>query len=122
MNYKNKLKSMKPQNIFLPSSCKVYINKRLCKYYKYLWWKCKFLQTCGSIKSFWVTNGLMRIRHHNDEVKSVAHIEDVERHFLEDDLCDNSNDEESPNKMNFISYCVLSVHMFRIVCKVFGLN
>ena len=48
MNNKKKLKSMKPQNIDLPSGCKIYINERLCKYYKYLWWKCKLLQSCGS--------------------------------------------------------------------------
>ena len=52
MNNKKKLKSMKPQNIGLPSGCKIYINENLCKYYKYLWWKCKLLQTRGSIQSF----------------------------------------------------------------------
>ena len=49
MNNKKKLKSMKPQNIGLASGCNVYINKSLCKYYKYLWWKCELLQTRGSI-------------------------------------------------------------------------
>ena len=51
MNNKKKLKSMKPQNIGLPSGCKVYMNESLCKYYKYLCWKCKLLQTRGSIQS-----------------------------------------------------------------------
>ena len=32
MNSKKKLKSMKPQNIGLPSGCKIYINESLCKY------------------------------------------------------------------------------------------
>ena len=31
MNNKNKLKSMKLQNVGLPSSCKIYINESLCK-------------------------------------------------------------------------------------------
>ena len=96
MNNKKKLKSMKPQNIGLPSSCKIYINESLCKYYKYLCWKCKLLQTRG-IQSFCLTNGSIQIRHQNDEVISVAHIEEVERHFLKDYLCDNNNDEESAN-------------------------
>ena len=74
-NNKKKLKSMKPQNIGLPSGCKIYINESLCKYYKYLWWKCKLLQTRGSIQSFWVTNGSIRIRHQKDEVTYVTHIE-----------------------------------------------
>ena len=71
------------------------------KYYKYLLWKYKFLQTCRNIQSFWVTNGSIRIRHHNDEVTSVTHTEDVERQFLEDDLCDNNNYGEHPNKVIF---------------------
>ena len=85
MSNKKKLKSMKPQNISLPSGCKIYINESLCKYYKYLWWKYKLLQTRGSIQLFWVMNGYIRIRHRNDEVTSVTHIEDLERHFLGDD-------------------------------------
>ena len=44
-----------------------------------------------------MTNGSTLIRHQRDEVISVTDIEDVERHFLEDDLCDNNNDEESAN-------------------------
>ena len=97
MNNKKKLKSMKPQNIGLPSGCKIYINESLCKCYKYLWWKCKSLQTHGSIESLWVTNGSIRIRHQNDEVASVTHIEELERHFLEGDLCDSNNDGDSVN-------------------------
>ena len=88
---------MRPQNIGLPSGCTIYINESLCKYYKYLWWKYKLLQTRGSIQSFWVTNGSIRIRHQNEEVISVTHIEDLERHFLEDDLCDNNDDGDSAN-------------------------
>ena len=96
MNKKKKLKSIKPQNIGFPSGCKVYINESLCKYYKYLWWKCKLLQTRVSIQSFWVTNGSIRIRHQNDEVTCVTHIEDLERHSLED-ILDNNNDGDSAN-------------------------
>ena len=52
MNNKKKLKTMKPQNIGLPSGYKIYINESVCKYYKYLWWKYKLLQTRGNIQSF----------------------------------------------------------------------
>ena len=92
MNNKKRLKSMKAQNIGLPFGCKIYINESLCKYYKYLWWKCKLLQTRGSIQLFWVTNGSIRVRHQNDEVTSATYIEDLEQHFLEENLCDNNND------------------------------
>ena len=44
-----------------------------------------------------MTNKSIRIRHQNGEVTSVTHIENMERHFLEDDFCDKNNDEESPN-------------------------
>ena len=95
INNKKKLKSLKPQNVGLPSGCKIYINESLYKCYKYLWWKCKLLQTRGSIQQFWVMNGSIRIRHKNHEVTSVTHIEDLECHFLEEDLCDNNDDGDS---------------------------
>ena len=44
-----------------------------------------------------MTNGLIRIRHQNNEVTSVTFIEDLELHFLRDDLCGNNGDEESAN-------------------------
>ena len=88
---------MKPQNIGLPSGCKIYINESLCKYYKYLWWRCKLLQTRGSIQSFCVTNRSIRIRLQNNEVTFVTHIEDLEWYFLEEDLCDNNDDGDSGN-------------------------
>ena len=56
MNNQKKLKSLKPQNIGLPSGSKICMNESLCKCNKYLWWKCKLLQTRGSIQSFWVIN------------------------------------------------------------------
>ena len=93
MNNKKKLKSVKPL-----AGCKIYINESLCKYYKYLCWKCKLLLTRGSIQSLWVTNGSIKTRHHNAEVtSSVTHIEDLERHFLEDDLCGNNDNGDSAN-------------------------
>ena len=63
------------------------------------------LQIRGSIQSFWVTNGSIRIRDQNNEVTSVTHIEHLERHFLEEDLYDNNDDGDSANLMNFISCC-----------------
>ena len=42
-------------------------------------------------------NWVNKIRHQNDEVTSVTHIEDLEHHFLIADLCDIDDDEESTN-------------------------
>ena len=95
LNNRKKLKSLKPQNIGLPFGCKIYINEPLCKYCKHLWWK--LLQTRGKIQSFWVTNGLIRIRNKNDKVTSVTHIEDLERQFLGEDICDNNDDGDAAN-------------------------
>ena len=95
INNKKKFKNKKPQNIGLPSGCKICINENLCKYHKCLWWKCKLLQTCDSIQSFWVTNGSIRIKHQNDEVTSVTHIEDFDWYFSEEDLCDDNDDGDS---------------------------
>ena len=76
INNNKKIKSVKPQN-----------NKDiLCKYYRHLWWKCKFLQIRGYIQWFWLINTSIRIRHQNDEVRSVTQIEDQEHRFLKDDL------------------------------------
>ena len=83
INNNKKIKSVKPQNISLPSSCNKEI---LCKYYRHLWWKCKFLQIRGYIQWFWLINTSIRIRHQNDEVRSVTQIEDQEHRFLKDDL------------------------------------
>ena len=33
----------------------------------------------------------------NNETTSVTHIEELERHFLEDDLCGNNDDGDSAN-------------------------
>ena len=44
-----------------------------------------------------MTNESIRIRHKNDEVTSATHIEDLERNFLEEDLCDNNDDGDSAN-------------------------
>ena len=63
------------------------------------------LQTHGGIQSFWVMNGSITVGHQNSELTSVTHIENLEHHFLEDDLCDNNNDGDSGNLMNFISCC-----------------
>ena len=46
-----------------------------------------------------------RIKHQNDEVTSITHIEDLERHFLEEDLCDNTDDGDSANIVNLTSCC-----------------
>ena len=88
---KSKLKQINTSSINLPAHCKLYINESLCKYYKYLWWKCKLLQSRDCIDSFWVTNGSIRIKLVDGNVKPIGHYEDLQALFLEEDL---QEDEE----------------------------
>ena len=44
-----------------------------------------------------MTNWSITIRHQNDKATSVTNIEGLERHFLEDDLCDNNDDGDFAN-------------------------
>ena len=77
----------------------------------------EILETRGSIKPFCGTNESIQTRHKNVGVASANQIEDLEHQFLEDDLCDNKDDAESANLMNFISSCVWSASLFLVVCK-----
>ena len=94
MYNKKKLKSIDSKTFGLPSGCKIYINESLCKYYKYLWMKCKLLQARDCIQSFWVVNGSIRIKHQSDEVTPVTHIDDLLKHFTGEDLREDDEDDE----------------------------
>ena len=89
MKNKQKLKNIDSSALGLPSGCRIYINESLCKYYKYLWWKCKLLLSRKCIDSFWVTNGSIRIKLVEGDVKPIGHYADLEELFMEEDLRDN---------------------------------
>ena len=85
---KHNLKKVKPSSVGLPSSCRIYINESLCKYYKFLWYKCRLLLSRNCIDSFWVTNGSLRIKSVDGDVTTISHLENLEAMFLEEDLQD----------------------------------
>ena len=70
---KKKLKNIDHGKIGLSSRTKVFINENLCGYYKLLWSKCKKLFLEKKIASFWVTNGTVKIKLLNDQVRSITH-------------------------------------------------
>ena len=61
----------------MSSETKVFVNENLCGYYKLLWSKCKKLFLEKNIASFWVTNGTVKIKLLNDQVRSITHKVDL---------------------------------------------
>ena len=61
----------------MSSETKVFINENLCGYYKLLWSKSKKLFLEKNIASFWVTNGTVKIKLLNDQVRSITHKVDL---------------------------------------------
>ena len=56
---KKDLQKMKMEDLNLPGSGKLFINRSLCTYYKVLWSKCKKLQNLGKTHSFFFFLSLM---------------------------------------------------------------
>ena len=76
---KNKNKNFNPQNIDTDSK-KVFINESFCRYYKFLWSKCKTLWTKKWIKAFWVGNGQIKLRIEPEgSVSRVSHIQELQK-------------------------------------------
>ena len=70
---KKKLKNIDHKELGLSSGTKVFINESLCGYYKLLWSKCKKLFLEKRIALFWVTNGTVKKKLLNDQVRSITH-------------------------------------------------
>ena len=74
---KKKLKNIDHRKIGFSSGTKVFINESLCAYYKLLWSKCKKIFFEKKIASFWITNGTVKIKLLNDQVRSITHEVDL---------------------------------------------
>ena len=61
----------------MASGSKVFINESLCGYYKLLWSKRKKLFLEEKIALFWVTNGTVKIKLLNGQVRSITHEDDL---------------------------------------------
>ena len=74
---KKKLKNINLKKFGLSSGTMLFINESLCGYYRLLWSKCKKLFLEKKITSFWVTNGTVKIKSVNDQVRSITHQVDL---------------------------------------------
>ena len=90
---KKKLKSADLNSIGITNP--IFINDSLCKYYKYLWSKCKKLLNGGFIQGFWVTNGILRVKlTDSSRPRNITHIVDLEEMFPSNPLlADEQNTE-----------------------------
>ena len=52
-------------------------HKKMCGYYKLLWSKFKKLFLEKKIASFWVTNGTVKVKLLNDQIRSITHEVDL---------------------------------------------
>ena len=89
---KKKLKTVKLTSLGISNP--VYINDSLCKYYKYLWSKCKKLLNGGFMHSFWITNGTIRLKLNESFLpKNVSHFVDLEEMFPGNSLLADEKNE-----------------------------
>lgn len=77
---KKGLKTTKPETLNLPPGTKIYINERLCPYYKKLQSICKTFWNNELVFSFWVNNGSVRVKF-STTVFIITHISDLEEPF-----------------------------------------
>ena len=76
---KNKNKNFNRWSIGIDSN-KVFINEVLCRYYKFLWSKCKKLRAEKWIEAFWVSNGQIKLRIEPEgAVSRISHIQDLQK-------------------------------------------
>ena len=75
------------EDLDLPRGIKIYINQSLCPYYQILWSKAKRLQNIGSIDSFYISSGTIKIKvTENSSPMTIMHLDDFKLHFSDIDL------------------------------------
>ena len=66
---------------------KIFINSSLCPYCKMSWSQIKKLLTLGKINSYYVSNGIVRIKiSDNSSPLSITQVDDFGKHFPDIDL------------------------------------
>ena len=61
----------------IPPDTPILASKSLCKYYKFLWSKCKKFWLNKVVESFWVSKGSWQIRLLDKSVKVISHFDDL---------------------------------------------
>ena len=84
---KKDLRDLNMDDLDLPRDTKIYINQSLCPYYRILWSKAKRLQNIGSIDSFYISSGSIKIKvTENSSPITIMHLDDFKIHFPDIDL------------------------------------
>ena len=85
MRKESELRKLKPSKLDLPNGTKLYINERLCPYYRGLWNQCKKLWNKQGIFSFFTVNGSIRIKiRENGPHNIITDIDDLKDIFREE--------------------------------------
>ena len=86
-NVKKGLKKLNMEDIELPGNSKLFINRRLCPYYKMLWSKSKKLHSLSKIHSFFISGDTIKIKvSEYSSPLSITHVDDLGKHFPDVDL------------------------------------
>ena len=84
---KSELRKLKPSELYLPNGTKLYINERLCPYYRGLWNQRKKLWNKQWIFSFFTVNGSIRIKmREGGPCNIIAYIDDLKDIFPDEDF------------------------------------
>ena len=87
LSVKKDLKNLNMADVGLPDNTRLFVNPSLCSYYKVLWSKSKKLLSMGKINNFYISNGTIKIKIHEDSTPiSITHNSDFEEHFPAIDL------------------------------------
>ena len=86
LNKKKKLKNLDIRKYGVNHGSRIYINERLCPYYRRLWGKCKGLWQDKVIPSFYTINGILQIKN-SEHDKAIIITQD-------EDLCQFSDQEQ----------------------------
>ena len=68
-----------------------YSRSSVCRYYIFLWSKCKKLYLNTVVESFWVSKGSYRIRLHDKSVKVITHFDDLKTLFPENPVLEENS-------------------------------
>ena len=79
------------QDIGLSGNQSIFINTRLCPYYRMLCSKCKRLQEPGNITNFYISSGTIKLKiTENSSPIAITHTQNFTNYFPEVDLLPTS--------------------------------
>ena len=88
---KKDLKHLNMQKVGLPGNRSIFVDTRLCSYYRMLWSKCKRLHDLGKISNFYISGGTVKVKiPENRNPISIIHTQYFVKHFPEVDLLPTS--------------------------------